>query len=162
MFNKKATAARLRRWWLRFAPRSFLLCAHATPHELGEAGEELAARHLRRLGWTLRGRRHRTRAGEVDIWAWNGERSWVVEVKTGRVREQLAGSPGQLTRTWCLRFRPADSFTYAQRKRLRTAAYSLARRTRRRPGLTLVEVFVSLDGRRVEVSDPGPCLLGEN
>jgi putative endonuclease len=53
-------------------------------HALGRLGEELAARHLERLGYDIVERRHRTRFGEIDLIASDGE--WLVfaEVKTRR------------------------------------------------------------------------------
>lgn len=51
---------------------------------LGERGEELAARHLAGLGMTIVARRHRTRLGEIDLIARDGEWLVFVEVKTRR------------------------------------------------------------------------------
>ena len=52
--------------------------------ELGKAGEDIAARHLERLGYDVLARNHRTRFGELDIVAGDGERIVFVEVKTRR------------------------------------------------------------------------------
>ena len=56
-------------------------------------GEDLAARELRRRGWTLAGRRVRTPAGEVDLVARDGETLVLFEVKTGRVPDGWRGPP---------------------------------------------------------------------
>ena len=48
----------------------------------GRRGEELAAAHLARLGWEVLARNHRTRWGELDLVAFDGERIVFVEVKT--------------------------------------------------------------------------------
>jgi Holliday junction resolvase-like predicted endonuclease len=159
MYQPLPLRVRLRQLWLRFAPRTFLRFAQPTPHELGLAGEELAARHLRQAGWTLRARRRQTAAAEVDIWAWHAQHAWVVEVKTRRMREVQLNPADPTNLTWSLRFRPAESFTFAQQKRLAHAAHILARTCQHPPALTLIEVFVSLDGRRFEVIGPSACLL---
>jgi putative endonuclease len=51
---------------------------------LGTLGEEVAARHLRRRGFTLLERNARTRHGELDIVALDGRALVFVEVKAGR------------------------------------------------------------------------------
>src|SRR4051794_13833675 len=54
-------------------------------HALGLLGEDLAARHLERLGYTIVARRHRTRFGELDLVASDGGGVLVfAEVKTRR------------------------------------------------------------------------------
>ena len=58
-------------------------------HRLGRLGEDLAATHLERLGYTLLARNHRTRHGELDVVAVDGDALVFVEVKTRRG----AGSP---------------------------------------------------------------------
>ncbi|HLI61306.1 MAG TPA: YraN family protein [Solirubrobacteraceae bacterium] len=59
---------------------------------LGAAGEEFAAAHLRRLGYELVDRNHRTRWGEIDIIALAAGTLVFVEVKTRRASAR-AGSP---------------------------------------------------------------------
>jgi len=139
------------------APRLALRLLEADRHELGLAGEALAARALRAAGWRLRGRRLRTPAGEVDLWATDGRTSLVVEVKTGRPprlvlprrvaeRERAGREP-----RWDLRRRPATSLSAAQAERLHRAARILARRTGLQPQLRLIEVLVGPRGHPVEV-----------
>jgi len=51
---------------------------------LGEQGEALACCELRRRGYAILARRFRTRFGEIDIIARDGDALVVVEVKTRR------------------------------------------------------------------------------
>lgn len=50
-------------------------------HELGKLGEELACAELTRRGYAIVARRYRTRYGEIDIVARDGETTVFVEVK---------------------------------------------------------------------------------
>jgi putative endonuclease len=59
---------------------------------LGAVGEELAAHHLRRLGYAVVDRNHRTRWGEIDIIAHAPGTLVFVEVKARRASAR-AGSP---------------------------------------------------------------------
>lgn len=49
---------------------------------LGALGERLAEEYLRRQGYRIRARNHRTAMGEIDIVAEDGEEIVFVEVKT--------------------------------------------------------------------------------
>jgi putative endonuclease len=61
------------------------MCRRDARHALGEAGERLAAAHLERMGMQILARRHRTRFGELDLVAWDRDRTLVfAEVKTRR------------------------------------------------------------------------------
>lgn len=51
-------------------------------HALGKFGEDIACRELRRLGYEILARRHRTRYGEIDIIAREAGTTVFVEVKT--------------------------------------------------------------------------------
>lgn len=53
-------------------------------HHLGRLGERLAAEHLQRRGCSIVARNHRTRYGEIDLIAVDGEAMVFVEVKTRR------------------------------------------------------------------------------
>jgi putative endonuclease len=53
---------------------------------LGRHGEKLAEAHLARLGFRALARNVRTRAGEIDLIAFDGETLVFAEVKTLRVR----------------------------------------------------------------------------
>ncbi|HET9073827.1 MAG TPA: YraN family protein [Solirubrobacteraceae bacterium] len=62
--------------------------AKATPdprRRLGALGEEIAASHLMRSGYAILARNFRTRWGELDIVATNGDTLVFCEVKTRRV-----------------------------------------------------------------------------
>ena len=50
------------------------MCAMAGDHRraLGRRGEDLAATHLQRQGWSIVERNFRTREGEIDLIARNG------------------------------------------------------------------------------------------
>src|SRR3954447_15819488 len=56
-------------------------------HTRGRQGEELAADHFEALGFHVLARNHRTRYGELDLVAYDGETLVFAEVKT-----RLAGS----------------------------------------------------------------------
>lgn len=51
---------------------------------LGQQGENLAAEHLRGLGYSIVARNFRTRMGEIDMIALDGDTLVFVEVKTRR------------------------------------------------------------------------------
>ena len=63
----------------------------------GKRGEELAARHLERLGYTLLHRNYRTRAGEIDIIAKDDQAIVFVEVKA-RTSTKFGDPAGAVTR----------------------------------------------------------------
>jgi putative endonuclease len=54
---------------------------------LGKSGEDLAVDELRRLGYAILARRYRTRHGEIDVVAREGETLVFVEVKARTTRE---------------------------------------------------------------------------
>lgn len=57
--------------------------ARPAPHlGLGQTGEQLAARHLQKLGFVVLSRNWRCREGELDIVATDGRTLVVCEVKT--------------------------------------------------------------------------------
>jgi putative endonuclease len=61
-------------------------------HDLGSAGEQLAAEHLERLGYRILERNFRTRWGELDIVAFDGRTLAFCEVKSRRAGGR-AGPP---------------------------------------------------------------------
>lgn len=71
-------AAWIQRWLARLRPQSL---------PLGKRGECYAARYLRRLGYKIVAGGNRTRYGEVDLVAVDGETIVFVEVKTRRAGE---------------------------------------------------------------------------
>jgi putative endonuclease len=66
----------MRRWWNRL---------------LGDRGERLAVRHLKRAGMKIVARNYRNRFGEIDIIARDGQSLVFVEVKTRK--SNAAGTP---------------------------------------------------------------------
>ena len=65
--------------------------------ELGEQGEELACRELRRRGYAILARRYRTRHGEIDIVARDAGVLVFVEVKA-RSHQRFGGPLAAVTR----------------------------------------------------------------
>jgi putative endonuclease len=53
-------------------------------HVAGQRGEDLAAAHFQALGFEVLARNHRTRFGELDLVAYDGETLVFAEVKTRR------------------------------------------------------------------------------
>ncbi len=92
----------------------------ALDSRLGARGEDLAASHLKLLGFEILERNFRARSGEIDIVAQDGEYIVFVEVKARR--------PGRFGRA-------AEQITSAKRRRIvRTArAYIAARGLEGRP-----------------------------
>ncbi len=76
---------------------------------LGDKGERLAARYLRRLGYKILARRYRTAMGEIDLIARDGACIVFVEVKTRR--SDVAGQPHEAV----------DAYKQAQLTRLALA-----------------------------------------
>jgi putative endonuclease len=56
--------------------------------ELGKSGETMAAEELERRGYAILDRRYRTRYGEIDLVAKDGESIVFVEVKVRRTGEK--------------------------------------------------------------------------
>ena len=83
--------------------------------KLGTLGEEIAAEHLRRLGFVIVERNVRTRHGEIDLIAVD-ERGTLVfaEVKTLRARNHRRGL--------CPQEQPLAWLKFSQRQRLRRLA----------------------------------------
>ncbi len=59
----------------------------------GNRGERLAAKHLRRQGYTIIARQYTNRFGEIDLIARDGEITVFVEVKTRK--SDAAGHPAE-------------------------------------------------------------------
>ena len=69
------------------------MSAAADPRKpLGRLGEDLAAEQLERLGWQIVARNWRTRRGEIDIVAREGDWLVFVEVRTRRA-SRTGGDP---------------------------------------------------------------------
>jgi len=110
-------------------------------HRLGAAGEQQAAAHLERLGFSILARNVRTRHGELDIIATDHRALVFCEVKTRR-----AGSSGH----------PLDGLHRDQRRRIRSMALAWLAETaepaHRRSDLRFDAIAVLLDGRHRLVS----------
>jgi putative endonuclease len=102
---------------------------------LGRLGEQLAAEHLERLGHTIVCRNHRTRYGEIDLIASDGETLVFCEVKTRRGRGE-----------------PWDALHEAKRAQVRRMARAYLTEESDRPRTQLVRfdaigVVIDLRGR---------------
>jgi putative endonuclease len=94
---------------------------------LGRLGEQLAAAHLEWLGFTILARNARTRYGEIDLIAFDGDTKALIfaEVKTRRARRCWQLSAEEQPLAW---------LRTSQRARLRRlAAAWLHRESRNRP-----------------------------
>src|SRR6201992_4023959 len=111
-------------------------------NDMGRAGERLAAEHLLRLGYEIVERNYRTRWGELDIVAYDGDTLAFCEVKTRRL-----SSPGR---------NPLESVHARKRSRVRKMAGSwLIERTDRPRAQTLrfdaIGVTLDAAGRLVSL-----------
>jgi putative endonuclease len=94
---------------------------------LGRLGEQLAVDHLQRLGFALLERNARTRHGEIDLIAFNGEVLIFLEVKTRRISSSARQRLGPFEQ-------PLAGLRGRQRARLRRLATAwLADETHTRP-----------------------------
>jgi putative endonuclease len=104
-------------------------------HRLGRAGEDAAAAHLERLGLDVLARNHRTRFGELDVIAYDGETLVFCEVKTGRA--------GAATK-------PLDSLSETKRAQVRRMAAAWLAETTDRPRATELRfdaICITFDAR---------------
>lgn len=53
-------------------------------HELGDSGEHITAEHIRQIGWRILERNYRSKEGEIDLIAMDGETIVFIEVKSRR------------------------------------------------------------------------------
>ena len=101
---------------------------------LGRLGEQLAADHLVRLGWTIVSRNHRTRLGEIDLVAIDGATLVFAEVKTCRLGRR----------------RPWDSLHERKQSQVRRLAGAWLHEVRPRPFFEQIRcdaIGVVVDGR---------------
>jgi putative endonuclease len=102
---------------------------------LGRLGEQLAAAHMRRLGFSQLGRNERTRHGEIDLIAFDGRTLVFVEVKTRRIGLSRAGHassvrPDQEPLTWLrprqrIRLRRLATAWLHDEKHIRPSAHTI-------------------------------------
>ena len=95
----------------------------------GKLGEDLACAELERRGYAILARRYRTRAGEIDIVARDGETLVFVEVKARATR--AFGDP-------------AEAITPLKRRRLGRMALDYLARLPRAPGPCRFDVVAIL------------------
>jgi len=105
---------------------------HLDPRRaLGRRGEELAAAHLDRLGFSALGRNERTRYGEIDLIAFDGRTLAFVEVKTRRVdARQQPPRPDQQPLVWLrprqrIRLRKLATAWLMDQKHIRPSAHTI-------------------------------------
>lgn len=104
-------------------------------HRLGALGERLAAEHLVRRGFEILERNYRTRWGELDIVAFDGQTLSFCEVKTRRI--------GRSGRT------PFESIHQRKRLQVRRMAASWMHDRPRRPWAAVIRcdaIAVTFDG----------------
>jgi putative endonuclease len=111
-------------------------------NDLGRSGEELAADHLRRLGYEIVERNYRTRWGELDIVARAGGTLAFCEVKTRRAGGRAGG--------------PFDAVGRGKQARVRKMAGSWLVERRDRPYADVIRfdaigVVVDAGGRLVSL-----------
>ena len=110
---------------------------------LGTLGEELAVAHFRRLGFVVVARNVRTRHGEIDVVAFNGEALVFAEIKTRRASSRRRGL--------CPEDQPLAWLKFSQRTRLRKLACAwLYENSHARPRAHTIRfdaVGVIVDGR---------------
>jgi putative endonuclease len=111
---------------------------------LARSGERLAACHLQGLGFSVLARNVRTRHGEIDLIAFDGQTLVFAEVKTRTVHEGSAvAGPLQL---------PLEALTARQRARLRRLAGAWLAQDRPRPSAHTIRfdaIGVSVDAAGV-------------
>lgn len=102
---------------------------------LGDKGERLAARHLRRRGYRILGRQVSNRLGEIDLIAMDGDCIVFVEVKTRR--DDAAGHP-------------VEAVTHPKRKQLTRVALAWLKKNGllERPSRFDVVAVLWIEGRR--------------
>lgn len=106
---------------------------------LGDAGERLAERYLRRQGYTILARQYRTSVGEIDLIARDGDWIVIVEVKTRRSDEK--GLP----------FEAVDREKQAQLTRLALAFLKRMSWLNKRTRFDVVSIQWGADGRPPEI-----------
>lgn len=108
---------------------------------LGKSGEDLAVAELTRRGYAVLARRYRTRHGEIDIVARDGEIVVFVEVKARTTGE--FGMAAEAVTAWKQRRLTAMAVDYLARNRLtdRPCRFDVVAIMRRESGTPAIEVF---------------------
>ena len=108
--------------------------------EIGDYGEAIAQRYLRRRFYRIVETNYKTKHGEIDIIATKGRYIIFVEVKSRK--EEHTETYG----------RPAVAVNYRKREHIRYALknYLLRNNTKLIPRIDIIEVYLSEKGHRVE------------
>lgn len=108
--------------------------------EIGDYGETLARRYLRRRLYRIVETNYKTKHGEIDIIAQKGRYIVFVEVKSRK--EEYTETYG----------RPAAAVNYTKREHIRYAMknYILRNNIKHIPRIDVIEVYLSEKGHRIE------------
>lgn len=111
-----------------------------TTKEIGDIGERVAARYLKKNGYKIKGRNRHFSHNEIDIIAENKSFIVFVEVKTRTLTQEGLGSPS-----------PAAAVTQAKQSRLIRAAcdYLLRKPSQKQPRMDVVEVWLRRESGKV-------------
>jgi putative endonuclease len=106
---------------------------------VGERGEDLAVRALVREGYAILARRYRSRLGEIDIIARDGDCLVFVEVKARR--QEACGNPAEAVTRWKQRRIARMAAAYLARQPIEAAACRF----------DVVAIVIGEDHPRVEI-----------
>ena len=108
--------------------------------EIGDYGEALAVKYLRRRLYRIVETNYKAKHGEIDIIARKGRYIVFVEVKSRKAEH--AERYG----------RPAYAVNYSKREHIRSAlrSYLFRSHTRLKPRIDIIEVYLSGKGHRIE------------
>mgnify|MGYP000085479978 CR=1 FL=1 len=104
---------------------------------IGDKGEELAVKFLKKKGYKIIKRNYRTPTGEIDIIAKDGDKLVFVEVKT---------------RTDSLFGHPVEAVDYRKQRKIKTAAlHYLATQKKEMPArFDIISIRIGPDGKTIE------------
>ncbi len=104
-----------------------------TTKAIGDIGERVAARHLKKGGYKIKGRNKHFSHNEIDIIAEDKNYVVFVEVKTRTLTSEGLGSPS-----------PAAAVTQAKQSRLIRAACDYLRKkpTKKQPRMDVIEIWL--------------------
>lgn len=106
---------------------------------LGDRGERVAARHLKSLGYRIVARQYRSRLGEIDLIALDGDTIVFVEVKT---------------RSGTLHGHPFEAVDHRKQRQLTRAALGFLKKKRRlhqRARFDVVSIVWPQEGVRPQI-----------
>ena len=116
-----------------------------TTTEIGQLGEDIAAKFLKRNGYKILERNNRQSHNEIDIIAANRSYLVFVEVKTRSVKEDDLYSPYGT---------PADAVTLTKQRRIIAAAQSFiyknsGKHIKKQPRMDVIEVYLSKETQKL-------------